>query len=758
VLDLGAGPAGAGSRRFDLVVLEVWRRLISAAPSTTGKSPAGRIWYHGNVKIAPADDLVLNFADDILDPAVGSETTKRVQIQYRLRVIQGVDLFARPYGIDDPLNVFAHSVPAVPAAPDGVATLFNYTNLSPFGTIVTDPGLWRAGDGIPANALGTVDGYMYAVPVCAVVRRNTAAFARNTNHNGGVATPGPSDRPDGFFYDIIEERDVIDLRMGTNPNGWDYNEILRRNMNWLLDNELRTEIGSTLVGGGVDGHTVLTADEIGITNANGGDGVTTGDTPGANFIDQFDAVLRRFSDRSQVEVAVLRYFPADGSGGGPNWANNDIITIDPTALPVFQEGAAFNWAAYAPAAFSYVDIDLAEFIGTGGGTFATPTTDAVTTGLGAIPQGSVSFDIGTVPGAVTSEPLYIYLTVAYPKGLGLTRTPTDDFGATSLLINNPLALPAAAPVLFEAVDGFAFDYPHRETNITYRTVSHTLTVSPYNPTDVILPERVLSVSAVLINAVPYLGPITIFANGFGVVLVTAAMIPPDTVDITFKSIRPFPQNDEQVTVYYESRVPQTAREALIGAGPMKLIPRAISPQVYSLTVGSGSFDEAYPLPYQYVQPGGVYPTSGGVFSGDHELDGRALVAVTDFEASTGYLKLPALVDWVPSPLEAEFTRVPGDTDAEGRTFYKTVSTGYIPNQHAQELSDPKRHKNLVPFLGELRDDSPLGFRGQLVLMVLSRWADLDADNNVQFDSVLASNRTSASIYRVQGNLLSRRPL
>ena len=85
-----------------------------------------------------------------------------------------------------------------------VATLFPYTSQSAAG----DPGLWRAGDGVPTNTLGTVDGYMYALPLMAVVRRNTAAFDRNSNHNGGVASPGPSDRPDGLFYDIVDARDI----------------------------------------------------------------------------------------------------------------------------------------------------------------------------------------------------------------------------------------------------------------------------------------------------------------------------------------------------------------------------------------------------------------------------------------------------------------------------------------------------------------------------------------------------------------------
>ena len=43
-LELSAGPVGAGALRTDLVILEVWRRLLSANPSTVGKSQNARIW------------------------------------------------------------------------------------------------------------------------------------------------------------------------------------------------------------------------------------------------------------------------------------------------------------------------------------------------------------------------------------------------------------------------------------------------------------------------------------------------------------------------------------------------------------------------------------------------------------------------------------------------------------------------------------------------------------------------------------------
>lgn len=745
LLDLGASPSGAGSKREDLVILEVWRRLIAPSPGTAGKSPAGRIWWYGNVKIAGADDLLLNFADDILDGTVGSETTKRVQVQYRLRVIQGVDLFANPYGIDDPTVVFANSVPVTALLPDGSATLFNYANQS----ANLDPGLWVAGDGNPANTLGTVDGYMYAIPLMAVARRNDAAFAKNTNHNGGVASPGPTDRPDGLFYDIFADRDVIDLRLGVSPSGWNYAEILDKNMNFLFDNATRTEIESTTIGGGVHGNTYLWADEIGITNAHGGDGTTTGDTPGAEFVGEFDAVRRRFSDRSTVETLVLRYTT------GGIWAPGNTISIDPSALPIFPY-AAFNFASYSPATISF-NIQKAVFIGDALLDHTAELTDYTITNLGTVPPAAMTLTLGTLPGGLAgNEDLYVYMTVEYPTGVGLSKTPLAQYG---VFINNPGQLPATPPVSSSGFFETWWDFPHREINLQYRTVVLTRQFVSQTPGTIIpMPERVWGISQIRVNTVPYVGLITVSNDGYTITLTTGpGYAANDDVDIDYVGIRPYPQNDEQVTLYYDVRAPQTGREALL-TSPLSVIPRFVSPCLYTITVGSGSQDEAFPFPTQYVQVGSVYPTSAGTWTGDHELDGPGDVTISDFSTPGGFIRLPALLPMVANPEELTFIRTPGDADAEGRTFYKEVPGGgaYIPSAAGQSLSDPRKHKVVLPILAELPVDSPLGMQGQLVLVVISRLSDFDELNAVGFVPSLLQNTTCASVYRVKGCLLNRR--
>ena len=768
-IDLGAGPAGVGAIRTDLVVLEVWRFLVSGGVAL-GLSPAGRVWLNGNVKINAADDVALNLADDIIDGAVGAETTKRVQIQYRLRVIPGVDLDAHPFGISDP-SVVAHSSPTAPATPDGAATLFTYSRSS------SDQGLWVAGDGIPSNTLGTVDGYMYALPVCAVFRRNTSAFAK-TNHNGGVASPGPSDRPDGYFHDIIELPDIMDLTHAISTTGWDFNELLQKNVNYLFDNDLRTEHGTDSLGGNLQGHTQITADEIG-----------PADTAGANLIREADSVVRRYSDRSIVETVVLRYSPTDASGGGPTWAANDIISIDMTALPIHPYTPA-NLASVAPANISLLDIKYMFYVDeTGGGITPViafgdipdvgefPPGYQINTvnGFGQVPQGTVQVELFINPGFETIHTLFIVAVIEYPAGEGLTYTPTQDFGvADSLVIETPAQLPVGAPINYAAIEDFSVDPQHREVEITYRTNEITYEYHYFDfhgssyadlTNVVLLPERaavVNEIRRVSPNPATYTGGITLSADGRVITLDPAAgnwggnaLNQDNNLEIDYEGVRPIPNNSVQMTIWYEKRAPQTIRDSILGS-TLSVIPRYVAPYMYTLVGGSGTQDDSYPFPVAYTQSPGVYPTSGGTFSGDHELDSYGEVSIADFNINTGFLQVPTLVPAVPNPQSLVFDRSPGDIDAENRTYFKEVPAGYIPSAFGQPLSDAKTHKNVLPIIAEITTDSVIGPKGSLVLVLISRWAPFDAANNVAFDSDLAQNLTSASVYRLKGNPLASR--
>lgn len=751
-LTLPAPPLGAGTKRTDLVVLEVWRRLISASPSTVGKSATGRIWQNGNVKTSPTDDLTLNFVDDLLDTNIASETTKRVQIQYRLRVVSGVDIFSYPCGLDDP-SIVAYTVPASAGAPDGTSTSYTYANQEANG----DAGLWIAGDGNPANTLGTVDGYMYAIPLMAVFRRNSTSFNKNTNQNGASPSSGASDRPDGLFNDIVNARDVVDLRFGVSPCGWSYAEVLDKNVSFLFDNTLKTEYMLNSKGGGSHGHTVLWADEVGITGPHGGNSTTTGSTPGGALIGEFDGVRRAFSDRSVLEVLTIKV----GQPGG-GWANS-TSTIDVTALPVYPY-SAFNWASYSASAV-IVDMLAANFIGgTSKKTFDATLNVKKVTGLGAIPVGNLSLTMDALTGkGVTDEDLYVDLLVCYPPGNGLTYSPTGSYGASSFSVNNPSALPATGPVYYSALANTSIDNTHREANIQYATVNITLTIAADTVVSAKstfrMPERVNSIVSVAKGGVAIAGSTTLSSDCRTVTFTNAADYtnPGDTLTVVYTALRPLPQNGEQVTIWYEARSPQTLRDSVLGTS-LTVVPRYVPSDLYVILTGSGSIDEGYPFPSAYVQSGGVYPGSGGSFVGSHELTGRSGQSVADFAASTGFLKLPTFVPMVVNPESLTFQRSsPADVDAEGRTFFKSLAgSTYLPNAYGQDLSDPIKHKVVFPFIAELTTSSAMGKKGQLVLVLLARWASFDQINGVFFDSDLSVSTTSASVFRLKGNLLNRR--
>ena len=758
-VNLSAGPGGG--QQTNLVILEVWRRLIPASPASpapanmTGKSPTGRIWFNGNVKIAPgADDATYNFDDDILNVNVGVETTKRVQIQYRLRAIADVDVFTYPSGIDD-FNVVARTVPPNPTTPDGSAYPGlepNYTNQWANG----DTGLWRAGDGVPTNGLGTVDGYMYAIPLLAVFRRNTAPFNRATNQNGGAASPGTSDRPDGLFNNIIAAADLLDLRHGVSPTGWSLEEVLEKNTNAILDNSLRTEITDNLAGGGSHGTTVFVANEIG--------GTQTPAVPAAE-IQQFDAVRRRFSDRSIYETVTLRY-PAPGGG----WVAGSVVTIGPTSLLVYPY-AAFDWSSLAPDGSLFLDVVEAHWAGPSESHKAANAEPHISiTGLGSAPVAPVVITIaGTVaPLGLTDESLYVTLLVAYPRGVGLTHTPVETYGVDSFELTTA-PLPSTTPIfcdnaVFDNPGLKSFDEPHREVQVEYQTLELTYTQGNAIVTNkMTLPERAIELTSVSTAPVASATAGALDPSGRIVTFNVNTPATPVQITVKYKARRPIPRLTTpavtpQLSIYFRAAAPQMARGAIAGIS-LTVVPKLVSGKLISLTAGSGSQGEAYPFPTAYLQTGGIFPPVVGDFDGEAELAASPEISVANFDASTGMLCLPTYISMVASPESLTFQRGLGDIDVEGRSYFTSVPLGaYVPNAYAQDLSNSDRHKNVLAILAELTSDTePLGRRGQLVIILLIRYALFDETNGVFFDSESATtSSTTASVFRVKGLLLNKR--
>jgi len=382
-ITLNPPPSNSGDARIDFVFLEVWQARVPPNPSDVNKPAVDSIYRYGNIEGGYS-----YLADDLQDSAIGFETTARVQIQYRLRVVSGlVGLTSYPDGFD-PSVVKARGA----ASTD---TSFTFTNMA---KTLNDPGLWRAGDG-SANALNTVDGYTYAIPLAVIFRRNSVAWdgdpAQNLNggvnrnptaidrtgattftttptlasdldasslslilssisniplplnpasdvlirigdevmsyssitgstmtltargaqgtkaesHAAGTEVEILSGRPDGLYADQISKTDLYDVRHVVNPNGFDYDTLLRTNLDRLLRGTMRSNWKRT--GAGPRGTFVNYQDKIGSSAALG---VTT--------VGAADNVRQVYSDASVVQpyTAIVRS------------TTNGIIAAEPISL------------------------------------------------------------------------------------------------------------------------------------------------------------------------------------------------------------------------------------------------------------------------------------------------------------------------------------------------------------------------------------------------------------------------------------------
>ncbi|NBQ99704.1 MAG: hypothetical protein EBT79_05050 [Actinobacteria bacterium] len=190
-------PPPASDSRIDLVFLEAWLARVAPNPSTVNKPSSTTVWRYGNVEYGGT-----NVPDDIQDPAIGFETTERVQVQYRIRVYgsgassgASIALDVYPDGLGDP-NVLGQGTAVNPVAG------FPFVNMR---EALGDPSLWRAGNGDPNGSIGTVDGYTYAVPLCAVFRRNASGYA--TVEPAGAANQNGSFDRNAVAASFVNPRD-----------------------------------------------------------------------------------------------------------------------------------------------------------------------------------------------------------------------------------------------------------------------------------------------------------------------------------------------------------------------------------------------------------------------------------------------------------------------------------------------------------------------------------------------------------------------
>ena len=268
--------------REDLVFLEVWQKLIE----TDDAVPC----------FGFTQSALANNDNDLIDPDVTIETSKRIQIQYRIRWIKGVDFISYRNGL-------GHPACYVKGALGEENTNYSYT-ASP-----TDPGLWIAGDGSydSQQDLETVDGFAYAIPIARVHRRNKIEYSL-LNQNGAnksLLSGEISERPDGLYYDEISSGDIEDLRHKISLKGFDYNQLMEENVYNIWNRTLESELKYSPLDENLSGKVLIQVDGISNTDR---DGI---DDEGRNP----DTVKRVFSEAEDTQIHSYYINNPDISGG-----------------------------------------------------------------------------------------------------------------------------------------------------------------------------------------------------------------------------------------------------------------------------------------------------------------------------------------------------------------------------------------------------------------------------------------------------------
>lgn len=412
-VEVYATPGEAGNLLSLQVVVAVMGAMRASGAFLTGgydqpnrPSPT-TLYRYGNV-LSP-----VSISDELLDPT-GQETCLRVQWQYRIRVTgeeEAVSFEAHPEGFG---SISGGTVPSIfaqggrslpvwsgngvdsrsyPFCPADGEAVWGSSSARAYGEV--DPALWVAGRGSEESArdLGAVDGFVYAVPIGFVFRRNDASGARLgfsawENQNGGVSMShsgftapdglvvpaGVSDRPDGGFSDLIGPGDLLDLRpqIGAIPSGFLDMEVAR-----LLQRETRSwaSDGTALQGlTGMAGVEYLLMEEVGRV---AGTPPSSGQTGMGRCVSNFDHLARTFSTRPTSERVCLAVWPgsrptrtAQGGPVGRGVVNPALYVVKAEKSP----GVPIDPAGWT--AGDQIHLDLTEWdLSTLGGVFSGGTGD-----------------------------------------------------------------------------------------------------------------------------------------------------------------------------------------------------------------------------------------------------------------------------------------------------------------------------------------------------------------------------------------------
>ncbi|WP_422448175.1 hypothetical protein [Thermoanaerobacterium sp. DL9XJH110] len=174
--------------RDDLAFIEFWFEEV--APTGSPEVDSESVYKYGGVQSGTQ-------TNDLMDTTIGDETTRRIQLRWRIRTVADVDFVNYPDGVNHGAKVKAWGGA-------GADTTYTFTASS------TDSRLYVAGDGSAAacDALKCATGYVYALSLFKVHRRNQTAYDAVSNPDGAPAYGQANPRPDQLYHNVIAARDV----------------------------------------------------------------------------------------------------------------------------------------------------------------------------------------------------------------------------------------------------------------------------------------------------------------------------------------------------------------------------------------------------------------------------------------------------------------------------------------------------------------------------------------------------------------------
>lgn len=415
--------------RILVIYIELWFKSLD--PETgEGYAVSGtnKYFFPNGCTDADISNYIL---DDTVDPYQGVATSARAQIQWAIRTAVlplSYDFEKYRFGLDSAVAPDTGGVYGRGSiSSNSAASTFLFSNLGP---INGDSGLWRSGDGNIYNALQTMDGYTYAMPLAVLFQRNTGFYSLKDNPfgsasstvsgNSGTLLTGVSGRIDGKFSDVVYPEDLIDTRLTVSLTGYDFDKILKQSFYDVVSGSTNIKIArgespgakSTLLGSNLE--YAVTFSQIPINNT--------------DRVGSFDGYRTGFSsDQRSYQVTEIRTVDQkiDGIKSSP-WEQNDTVTLQLTSD---VNAAATIDSVVVQSLISQADGSLKPINLFGGQLSITGTgTRSVIIKINQNLTGT-SFDPG-------SNPLIITSSIKYPAGLGTDLRKTLNKVQGGILTDN----------------------------------------------------------------------------------------------------------------------------------------------------------------------------------------------------------------------------------------------------------------------------------------------------------------------------------